>query len=747
MLQTRLNPSTPSREAGVRNFIMVSKVNNSKSTASKGAPSKTSKSSGSKAPSRASRAGTVSGARGASSASRGKAVSQTPAAVPSEPKKVVIKTADLPTLSLIDGPAPKKKVTSIGKALPRIGEEEHAASTPAPLPVSDIPSEEEVASEVIASEEDNRRVIHIKPPILIKELAAQMEIPAFKIIKDLMGMQIFANINQSIEPEIASKLCDMYGLLFEREKRVSGGGVHKEEKVVVEPPKPVEEKPEAKKIRGPIITFMGHVDHGKTSLLDAIRRAKVASGEAGGITQRIGAYSIDWKGHPITFIDTPGHAAFSAMRARGANVTDIVVLVVAADDGLMPQTLEALSHAQAAKVTIMVAINKCDLKTANIDRVKQQLQEKGLVPEDWGGETVVCEVSAHTGNGIDNLLEMMSLQAEVLELKANPDQAARASVIEAQVEAGRGPTATVIVNTGTLHVGDAFICGNYWGKVKQLINEDGEAFKSAGPAVPAKVLGLSGLPNAGDELVVMENERSARQLSEERLGAQRQEKLAAPKRATLENLFANLEAEQKKVLQIVLKADMQGSLEAIIGMLADIPQEKIDLKLIHSAVGPITESDVLLASASDAIIIGFGVKVENSANTAARKEGVQIKLFSIIYELADQMREAMTGLLDPEVREAIIGHAEVKQIFDLSRGMVAGSMVTDGRISRTARARVLRRRQAVYDGGLSTLRRFTEDVKEVRAGLECGIRLGDFSEYEVGDIIECYTLEKVAQEL
>ena len=726
---------------------MVSKVNNSKSTASKGAPSKTSKSSGSKAPSRASRAGTVSGARGASSSSRGKTPSQVPAAVPSEPKKVVIKTADLPTLSLIDGPAPKKRVTTTGKALPRIGEEEHAASTPAPLPVSDVPSEEEVAGEVIASEEDNRRVIHIKPPILIKELAAQMEVPAFKIIKDLMGMQIFANINQSVEPEIASKLCDMYGLLFEREKRVSGAGVHKEEKVVVEPPKPVEEKPEAKKLRGPIITFMGHVDHGKTSLLDAIRRAKVASGEAGGITQRIGAYSIDWKGHPITFIDTPGHAAFSAMRARGANVTDIVVLVVAADDGLMPQTLEALSHAQAAKVTIMVAINKCDLKTANIDRVKQQLQEKGLVPEDWGGETVVCEVSAHTGNGIDNLLEMMSLQAEVLELKANPDQAARASVIEAQVEAGRGPTATVIVNTGTLHVGDAFICGNYWGKVKQLINEDGEAFKSAGPAVPAKVLGLSGLPNAGDELVVMENERSARQLSEERLGAQRQEKLAAPKRATLENLFANLEAEQKKVLQIVLKADMQGSLEAIIGMLADIPQEKIDLKLIHSAVGPITESDVLLASASDAIIIGFGVKVENSANTAARKEGVQIKLFSIIYELADQMREAMTGLLDPEVREAIIGHAEVKQIFDLSRGMVAGSMVTDGRISRTARARVLRRRQAVYDGGLSTLRRFTEDVKEVRAGLECGIRLGDFSEYEVGDIIECYTLEKVAQAL
>jgi translation initiation factor IF-2 len=728
---------------------MVSKASNSKSTASKGAPSKSAKSGASKPPSRASRAGSVSGAGGAS---RGKPALEKAAAEKvvsekGEPKKLAIKTADLPTLSLIEDAVPKKRVITSAKALPRIGEDEHAASTPVPVPEGDIPSLDEAVNEALEGGDENRRVIHIKPPILIKELATQMEVPPFKIIKDLMGMQIFANINQSVEPEIASKLCDMYGLLFEREKRVAGAGVHKEEKVVVEPPKPVEEKPEAKKLRGPIITFMGHVDHGKTSLLDAIRRAKVAAGEAGGITQRIGAYSIDWKGHPITFIDTPGHAAFSAMRARGANVTDIVVLVVAADDGLMPQTLEALSHAQAAKVTIMVAINKCDLKTANVDRVKQQLQEKGLVPEDWGGETVVCEVSAHTGKGIESLLEMMSLQAEVLELKANPDQPARASVIEAQVEAGRGPTATVIVNTGTLRVGDAFICGNFWGKVKQLINEDGDAFKSAGPAIPAKVLGISGLPNAGDELVVMENERSARQLSEERLDSQRKEKLAAPKRATLENLFANIEADQKKVLQIVLKSDMQGSLEAIVGMLADIPQEKIDLKIIHSAVGPITESDVLLASASDAIIIGFGIKVENSANNAARKEGVQIKLFSIIYELADQMRDAMQGLLDPEVREAVIGHAEVKQLFDLSRGMVAGSMVTDGRMSRSARARVLRRRQSVYDGSLTTLRRFTEDVKEVRAGLECGIRLGDYSEYEVGDIIECYTLEKVAQTL
>jgi len=665
-------------------------------------------------------------------------------------KKPAVKTADLPTLSLIDDPVAPARKKAAPKALPRIGDEKPAETLPvAPAvdPAPEAPSVTMTEGTDGIEGEAPRKVIHIKPPIQIKELAAQMEVKPFKIIQDLMGMQIFANINQSVEPDVASKLCEIYGFTFEREKRVAGAGVHKEEKIIVEPPKPVEEKPEGKKLRGPIITFMGHVDHGKTSLLDAIRRAKVAAGEAGGITQRIGAYTVDWKGHPITFIDTPGHAAFSAMRARGANVTDIVVLVVAADDGLMPQTLEALSHARAANVTIMVAINKCDLKTANPDRVKKQLQEQGLAPEDWGGETVVCEVSAATGAGIDKLLEMMSLQAEVLELKANPDQSARASVIEAQVEAGKGPTATVIVNTGTLRIGDAFICGNYWGKVKQLINEEGEPFKSAGPAMPAKVLGLSGLPNAGDELVVMENERSARQLSEDRLDALRKEKLAAPQRATLENLFANLEAEQKKTLQIVLKADMQGSLEAIVGMLGEIPQEKIDLKIIHSAVGPVTESDVLLASASDAVIIGFGIKVENTALNAARKEGVQIKLFSIIYELADQMRDAMAGLLDPEVREAVIGHAEVKQIFNLSKGVVAGSMVTDGRISRTARARVLRRRQAVYDGSLSTLRRFTEDVKEGRAGLECGIRLGDYSEYEVGDIIECYTLEKVAQTL
>jgi translation initiation factor IF-2 len=676
-----------------------------------------------------------------------------------EPPPIVQPPKVLPRLSLIEEKVPgsqNTKPTSRGKALPRIGTREEpaipvalAVETSSVLPEETLAHNKLEESSATESHEVERKVIHIKPPIMIKELAAQMNVKPFKMIHDLMEMNIFASINQSVEPDVAAKLCERYGFIFEREKRIAGAGVHKVEVPVVAPPPPaeVEEQSELMLPRAPIITFMGHVDHGKTSLLDAIRRTKVASGEAGGITQHIGAYMIERHGQYITFIDTPGHAAFTAMRARGATVTDIVVLVVAANDGLMPQTLEALSHARAANVAMIVAINKVDLPTANVDRVKAQLQENGLAPEDWGGETVCCEVSAATGAGIDHLLEMMLLQAEMLELKANPDQQARASVIEAQVEAGRGPTATIIVNTGTLHIGDTFICGNYWGKVKQLIDDLGKPIKKAGPATPVKILGFSGLPNAGDELLVMSEERSVRQLSEERLQSLRGTKLAAPQRPTLESLFKNIQEDQKKVLQVILKSDMQGSLEAIIGTLADIPQDKIELKIMHAAVGPVTESDVLLASASHAIIIGFGTKVENSAATAARREGVQIKLFSIIYELVDQMRDAMTGLLDPELREAIVGHATVKQVFDLTRGVIAGSMVTDGRMLRTARARVIRRRQVIYDGGIATLRRFTEDVKEVRSGLECGIRLGDFTEYEPGDTIECYTLEKVAQAL
>jgi translation initiation factor IF-2 len=599
------------------------------------------------------------------------------------------------------------------------------------------PSEDETAAQ---------KVILIKPPIVVKQLATELGLKPHQLIAELMTYNIFANINQTIEPDIASKIAEHHGFLLEKERREKGAGVHKVEQVVVAPPPPVIEKKEELKPRAPIITFMGHVDHGKTTLMDAIRKTRVAAGEAGGITQHIGAYSVNHNGATLTFIDTPGHAAFTAMRARGANVTDIVVLVVAADDGIMPQTTEAINHAKAAPhVKIMVAINKIDLPSANIDRVKKQLQERDLTPEDWGGETIVCAVSATKGTGIDHLLEMIALQAEVMELKASRTATPRGTVIEAQVEAGRGPTATVIVQMGTLRTGDPFICGDYSGKVKSLLDDRGKPVKEAPPSMPVKVLGFTGLPNAGDELLVMDSERSAKTLSEERLVTKRADKLTVPKRATLESLLEAVGG--KKMLRIVLKCDAQGSLEALVGALKQIESKKVDLEIIHSAVGPISESDILLASASNAVVVGFNVKVENMAVSAAKSEGVQVKLYSIIYELLDQIKEAMAGLLEPEHRETVIGHAEVKQVFQLSKGIVAGCLVTDGRIARVARARVLRKRQPVYDGGISTLRRFQDDVKEVRSGLECGIKLGDFSEYQVGDVIECYQLEAIAQKL
>ncbi len=669
-------------------------------------------------------------------------------------------------ISLIDKPKPvRRRAAASGfkpfSALPPISrilapeptpepepEPQPEAAAPEPEPADATPAAEAAPQPVEESVPDEKR-IHIKPPIIVKELAAQLNVKPFHLISELMEMNIFAAINHTLEPEVAAQICKKHGFVFEREKRKEGGGVHKPEPVVEAPKPPPAPKKDELKTRAPIVTFMGHVDHGKTSLMDYVRKSRVAAGEAGGITQHIGAYTVEHNGSPITFLDTPGHAAFTAMRARGANVTDIVVLVVAADDGIMPQTQEAINHAKAAKVPIIVAINKIDLPGANVDRVKGQLQEKGLTPEDWGGDIICCPVSAIKGTGVDSLLEMILLQAEMLELKASHAAEPRGTVIEAKVEPGRGPTATILVRTGTLKVGQAFICGNYSGKVKSLISDKGKNVKLAGPSTPVQVLGFSGLPNAGDELLVMESDKAAKALSEERLAEVREEKLAAPRggRATLENLFASLAADAKKVLRIVLKADVQGSLEALAASLTQIESKKVELEVIHAAVGPISESDVLLATASNAVIIGFGVKVENTAAAAAKREQVQIKLYSIIYELLDQVKEAMTGLLEPELRESVIGHAEVKQVFELTKGVVAGCAVTDGRISRTARARVLRRHQAVYDGNIATLRRFQDDVKEVRNGLECGIKLGDYTEYEPGDIIECYTLEKFAQTL
>ncbi|MFP6876263.1 MAG: translation initiation factor IF-2 [Roseibacillus sp.] len=608
------------------------------------------------------------------------------------------------------------------------------------------------SSSAASEEEDDGAVvdgntISIKPPIIVSVLAEKMGLKPFEIMKDLIGLEIFVAPHQAIEPDIAEKVCDSHGFVFEREKREKGGGVHKVEEVIEEPEPEADEPEEKLELRAPIITFMGHVDHGKTSLLDYVRNSKVVDGEAGGITQHIGAYRVEHGGHPITFIDTPGHAIFTEMRARGADVTDIVVLVVAADDGIMPQTKEAISHARAASKTIIVAINKCDVPGADPMRVKTQLMEHELMPTDLGGSTETVEVSAITGQGMDQLAELMGLQAEVLELKANPDANARAAVIEAKVQPGKGPTATVIVQAGTLRVGTPFICGPNAGKVKGLINDHNVQVSEAGPATPVEVLGFDKLPNVGDELVAMDTERAAKKLGDERQLERRQERLVKPKKSRMEDMLALVQGGQNVNLKLILKCDVQGSVGAICGAINDVQSDKVDVNFIHSAAGSISESDILLASSSNAIVLGFNVKVESNAVKAAKREGVQIKLYSIVYELIDQVKDAMLGLLEPLLREKIIGHAEVKQVFKVKRGRAAGCIVIDGKVARTAHARVLRGGTPVFDGKMSTLRRIHDSVEEVKQGIECGIRLGEFNEYEEGDVIECYSLEKIAQTL
>ena len=598
---------------------------------------------------------------------------------------------------------------------------------------------------------DTAEVIIIKPPIIVRELAEQLKQKPFIIIGDLIKLGVFATVNQAIDEKIAQQLCAKYGFKFEVEKRAKGEGVvHAVEKKVE---LDVDDKPEHLKPRAPVVTIMGHVDHGKTSLLDVIRKSDVAAGEAGGITQHIGAYTISVP-HPerkkelaqITFLDTPGHAAFSSMRARGANVTDLVVLVVAANDGVMPQTLEALNHAKAAKVPILVAVNKMDHPNANPLKVRQQLQDKGLVPDDWGGDTIFVDVSALTKQGVDKLLEMILLQAELLELKANPDRRAKGNVIESGVEPG-GPTATVLVRKGTLRVSDIILCGEFYGRVRALINEEGKRLKEAGPSVAVKVLGLNGVPDAGLEFSVVEDEKAARDLAEQRAMLAKSQDLENRSKVTLENLFASLDAAQSKGLKVVVKADTQGSVEAIVEALKKIESEKISLEIIHSDVGTITENDVALASASHAVILGFHTRLDSTAAEKAKHAGVQIKLYAIIYELIDQVKDSMAGLLEPDLKETIVGSAEVRQIFEVSKGTpVAGCMVSSGRIVK-GKVRVRRRKDVIYEGILQSLRRFQDEVNEVRAGMECGLRIEGYSDFQVGDAIECYAIEKVAAKL
>ncbi|HXI53450.1 MAG TPA: translation initiation factor IF-2, partial [Candidatus Saccharimonadales bacterium] len=646
--------------------------------------------------------------------------------------------------------APSRPDLGRGRMDPRTARTPQLSAARPPGPAAPPAKPAAPAGPVYVAPED-AQVITLKPPIIVRELAEQLKKKPFQLIADLMEFRVMANVNQAIDEAIAQRLCAKYGFKFEVEKRERGGGLVHAPKKATETD--VDDKAEDLKTRAPVVTIMGHVDHGKTTLLDAIRKTNVVAGEAGGITQHIGAYTISFP-HPerknelqqITFLDTPGHAAFSAMRARGANVTDIVVLVVAANDGVMPQTLEALSHAQAAKVPIIVAVNKSDHPNANPMKVRQQLQEKGLVPDDWGGNTTFVEVSALTKDGVPHLLEIIILQAELMELKANPNRRAKGNIIESGLDPG-GPTATVLVRKGTLKVGDVLICGQYWGKVRALINEEDKRLKDAGPSVAVKVLGLNGVPEAGLEFSVMESDKAARELADTRGDEAKQLRKEARAEVTLENLFDTLADAAAKVLKLVVKADTQGSVEAIVEALKKIEADKVSLEVLGSAVGTITETDVNLASASKGIILGFHTRIDNGVSDIAKREGVQIKLYSIIYELIDEVKDAMAGLLDPVLKETVIGAAEVKKIFELSKGgSVAGCIIAHGRIVR-GKVRVMRRKNLIYEGQIQSLRRFQDEVNEVRAGMECGIRIDGFNDFQVGDVIEAYAVEKIAAKL
>ena len=596
------------------------------------------------------------------------------------------------------------------------------------------------AKEARREKEAPNQEIHIKSPIVVKALAEALDKKPNEVVSALMSMNVLANINQTLEPEVAVRLCKKFGVDLVVDKRgkaeKKGGGDDADLEALLE-----EEDPSKLRSRPPIVTFMGHVDHGKTSIQDKIRATNVVAGEAGGITQHIGASVIERDGKRITFIDTPGHAAFTSMRARGANVTDIAVLVVAADDGFMPQTLEAANHAKAANVPVIVAINKMDLPGADPDKILTQMQQNSLMSEDWGGDVGVVRVSAMTGEGLDELLERIILESEMLELQANPDRPAEAFVLESQLEQGFGPTANVIVMNGTLRKGDPVLCGEYYGKVRTMVDEKGRTIKEAGPSMPAKVVGLSGAPEAGLKLVAVSNEKEAKRIADERARETRQSELSKPS-MSLDELLASFGKESQKRLPVVLKADVQGSLEAIAESLAKFPSDKITVETIHSAVGAITENDVLLAAASQAVIVGFHVKVNPGVNKLAEEKNVEIRLYSVIYELLEDIEEALTGRLAPEEREKEIGLARILQIFDVSKGpKVIGCMVEKGVVRVGAKARVRRGGELLYNGSVKSLRRFQDDVKEVKAGLECGIRLDNFADFKEGDEVQLYEVE------
>ena len=613
--------------------------------------------------------------------------------------------------------------------------ESELANKPAGKTVS-MP-EDAVESASDSQETATTNGLQIMEGTTVANLATSLELQPSALIMRLMKLRVMASINQQLDYDTLVMLGEHLNFEAVKSKTL-------EEKLLTEIP----DDPESLQARAPVVTIMGHVDHGKTSLLDSIRQSNISESEAGNITQHIGAYHVKLKGGTIVFLDTPGHAAFTAMRARGAQVTDIVVLIVAADDGVMPQTIEAISHAKAAKVPIVVAINKIDVPGARSDYVKQQLSDQELLPEDWGGQTICVETSAIDGTGIDFLLEMLLLEAALLELKANPNKSARGIVIEAQVDKGRGAIATVLVQSGTLRVGDVFVSGRYSGKVRAMMDGFGKRMKEASPSFPVEVLGFTGVPEAGDKFYVVESDKDARAISETRQDQYRNEKLGANSHVSLDNLFQQIREGEIKELNVVLKGDVQGSVQAVASSLLELTTDEVKINIIHQAVGGITETDILLASASDAIVVGFNVHPTTEAVQAKETEGIDVRTYNVIYNLISYIRSAMEGLLDPEVREVVIGRAEVRELFRVPRlGLVAGSYVNWGRISYNQPLRILRDNRLIHEGKVNSLRRFKDNVNEVQANYECGIGIETFADLKVGDVLECYVHEQVARSL
>ena len=578
-----------------------------------------------------------------------------------------------------------------------------------------------------------KRRIKIDDAIILSELAKRMGIKSGEMIKTLMGMGVMATVNQSVDYDTAVLVAGEFDYEVEH-------AAFEEDEIL----KQKTDGPEKLQERPPVVTIMGHVDHGKTSLLDVIRKTHVTETEAGGITQHIGAYLVDTGIGQIAFLDTPGHEAFTAMRARGAKVTDIVILVVAADDGVMPQTIEAINHAKAADVPIIVAVNKIDKANADPERVKRELSEHGLTPEDWGGDTIFIQVSAKQEQGIDELLEMISLQSEVLELKANPDKLAFGHVVEAKIDTGRGPVATVLVQDGTLRNGDPVVCGIHFGKIRALLDDKGAQVESAGPSIPVEILGLSGVPVAGDEMIVLDDERSARQVSLHRIQRQRSRELAQSNRVSLENLFEHMQQGEVKDLNLIIKADVHGSIEALTEALTKLSNEEVKVNVVHSATGTVTESDIPLAAVSNAIIFGFNVRPSPKVQATAAEENVDMRFYSIIYDVIKDVKGAMVGLMESTYKEHILGSADVREIFQIPKvGTIAGCHVTDGKIERGRNIRVVRDGVVLYEGKNSSLRRFKDDAKEVQAGYECGIGIERFNDIKTGDVLECYYLEEI----